>query len=110
MRLGKLAVCAALLAWGGLAQAAPDAAKVKDILTKNTCLACHAIDKKLVGPSYQDVAAKYKDDAGAADVLAKHIKEGSSGVWGPIPMPPNPNISDADIQTVVEWLIAGAPQ
>jgi cytochrome c len=110
MRFGTMATLVALAAWGGLAQAAPDPAKILEILGKNSCLACHAVDKKLVGPAYRDVAAKHKGDADAAAVLAKHIKEGSSGVWGPIPMPPNPSISDADIKLVVEWVLEGAPQ
>ncbi len=108
--LGKLTALVALTACSGLAQAASDPAKVHEILSKNACLACHAVDKKLVGPAYQDVAAKHKGDADAAALLAKHIREGSSGVWGPIPMPPNPNISDADIKMVVEWVLEGAPQ
>lgn len=110
MKIGKIAALAAVLAWGGLAQAAPDPAQVHEILNKNACLACHAVDKKLVGPAYQEVAAKYKGDANAAATLAKHIKEGSVGVWGQIPMPPNANVSDADIKTVVDWILAGAPQ
>jgi cytochrome c len=94
----------------GSVQAAPDVAKVKEILAANACLACHAIDKKVVGPAYQDVGAKYKGKDGEAATIAKHIREGVSGLWGAIPMPPNKNISDADINVVVQWLIAGAPQ
>uniref|UniRef100_UPI0033413AB8 c-type cytochrome n=1 Tax=Castellaniella defragrans TaxID=75697 RepID=UPI0033413AB8 len=109
MKLSAIALCASLLAMGSAAHAAPDyETQVKGILTKNGCLACHTVEKKLIGPAYQDVAAKHKDQADAAEVLAKHIKGGSTGVYGPIPMPPNVGISDADIQTVVEWLIAGA--
>lgn len=110
MKLGKLAVAIPLIVWGGLAQAAPDPAKVQEILSKNACLACHAVDKKVVGPAYKDIAAKHKDDANAPALLAKHIKEGSSGVWGPVPMPPNANITDDEIKLVVEWVLAGAPQ
>lgn len=99
-----------LMAFGSVHAAAPDPAKVHDILAKNNCLACHAVDKKVVGPAYKDVAAKYKDDANAPKQLATHIRNGSSGVWGPVPMPPNPGISDEDIQTVVDWLMAGAPE
>lgn len=109
MKLPAIALCASLLAMAGAAQAAPDYAQVKDILSKNACLACHAVDKKVIGPSYQEVAAKRKGEADAAEVLTKHIRSGSSGVYGPVPMPPNAGISDADIKTVVEWLIAGAP-
>ncbi len=109
MKLPAIALCASLLAVAGASQAAPDYAQVKDILSKNACLACHAVDKKVIGPSYQEVAAKRKGEADAAEVLTKHIRSGSSGVYGPVPMPPNAGISDADIKTVVEWLVAGAP-
>jgi cytochrome c len=106
--LVKVAVAAGALTAGG-AQAA-DIAKVKDILTANACMACHTIEKKVVGPSYTEVGAKYKGKEAEAATLTKHVREGSSGVWGPIPMPPNKNISDADLKIVVDWLIAGAPQ
>ncbi|WP_424260877.1 c-type cytochrome [Castellaniella sp.] len=107
--MSALALCIPLLALGQTAVAAPDYAQVKDILTKNACLACHTVDKKVIGPAYQEVAAKHKGQADAVAVLTKSIKEGSSGQYGPIPMPPNAGISDADIKTVVEWLVAGAP-
>ena len=96
---------------GGTQQAAtaPDPAEVQQILTKNACLACHAVDSKLVGPSYRDVAEKYADDTNAAETIAQHIKQGSSGIWGPIPMPPNPGVSDDDLTKVVNWVLAGAP-
>ncbi|MGB6007823.1 c-type cytochrome [Castellaniella sp.] len=109
MKLSALMLCIPLLALGQAAQAAPDFAQVKDILTKNACLACHAVDKKVIGPGYDEVAARHKGQADAAAILTKHIKEGSTGNYGPIPMPPNAGISDADIRTVVEWLVAGAP-
>jgi cytochrome c len=71
------------------------------------CLACHAVDKKLVGPSYKEVAAKYKGDPKAEAMLVKKVKEGGAGVWGQIPMPPNsPRVSDANIQTLVKWVLA----
>lgn len=109
MKLPILAVALPLVVAAPFAQAAPDYAQVQEILTKNACLACHAVDKKVVGPAYTEVAEKHKGQADAAELLAKHIREGSSGVYGPVPMPPNVGISDADIKTVVEWLIAGAP-
>lgn len=90
-------------------QGAPDAARAKQIASQHACLGCHAADKKLVGPSYQDVAAKYKGDAGAREHLAQKIKAGGSGVWGPVPMPPNPSLSDADVQVLIDWVLAGAP-
>lgn len=109
MKLKALALCVPLLAFGSVAHAAPDYAQVNEILSKNACLACHKVDAKLVGPAYIEVAEKHKGQADAAAILTKHIKEGSSGVYGPVPMPPNAGISDADIKVVVEWLIAGAP-
>ena len=109
MKLAAIALCVSMLALGSAAHAAPDFAQVNDILSKNACLACHGVDKKIVGPAYTDVAAKHAGQADAAEILTKHIKEGSAGVYGPIPMPPNTGISDADIKTVVEWLVGGAP-
>ena len=76
----------------------------------NACMGCHAIDRKLVGPSFQQVAEKYKGDAQASVKLEKKVKDGGAGVWGSIPMPSHPRMSDADIKTVVAWVLAGAPQ
>ncbi|MHA6846325.1 c-type cytochrome [Ralstonia syzygii] len=90
-------------------QAAVDAARAQTIANQNACLGCHAANRKLVGPSYQDVAAKYKGDAGAQAKLVKKVREGGLGVWGQIPMPANPKISDADLKTVIDWVLAGAP-
>lgn len=73
---------------------------------KNGCMACHAVDKKLVGPAYQDVAKKYTGMS--ADELAKSIKAGGSGKWGPVPMPAQPALSDADAKTLAAWILAGA--
>jgi cytochrome c len=64
------------------------------------------MDKKVIGPSYQDVAAKYKGDAGAEAKLVAKIKNGGAGVWGQIPMPPNPNVPEADIKTLVKWVLS----
>ena len=91
---------------GGVASAADvDAAKAKQLAQKYNCLACHAEDKKLVGPAYKDVAKKYKGDAGAAAKLAAKVKAGGGGVWGTIPMPPN-NVPDAEIKTMVDWVLS----
>ena len=95
---------AALLA-SGAAHAALDNAQAEAMMKKDGCAACHAIDKKLVGPSYLDVANKYRNDKGAAANLAKKVKAGGSGVWGQIPMPPNAAVSDADIKDLVEWIL-----
>jgi cytochrome c len=72
---------------------------------KYNCLACHQVDKKVVGPAYKDVAKKYKGKAGAAAMLAEKVKKGGSGVWGPIPMPPNPAVPDADLKKLVDWIL-----
>jgi cytochrome c len=90
---------------GGAANAAVDAAKAKQLAQKYNCLACHAEDKKLVGPAYKEVAKKYKGDKSAEDKLVGKVKNGGGGVWGTIPMPPN-NVPDADIKVLVEWVLS----
>lgn len=75
---------------------------------KNACTACHAVDKKIVGPAYQDVAKKYAGKKDAAATLAANIKAGGAGKWGPVPMPPQPALSDADIKTLAAWILGGA--
>ena len=79
------------------------------IARANACMGCHAVDRKLVGPSFQQVAEKYKGNAGAPALLSKKVKDGGAGVWGAIPMPAHPAMNDADIRTVVDWVLAGAP-
>jgi cytochrome c5 len=83
-----------------------DMAGGQALMQKDGCAACHAIDKKLVGPAYQDVAAKYKDDKGAAARLAQKVKAGGSGAWGQVPMPPNAAVSDDDIKSLVAWILS----
>jgi cytochrome c len=78
----------------------------EELAKKNACTACHAIDKKLVGPSYKDVAAKYRNDKGAEAKLAEKVKKGGSGVWGQVPMPPNASVKDEDIKTLVKWILS----
>ena len=74
---------------------------------KSACTACHAVDKKIVGPSFKDVAAKYRTDKGAEAKLVEKVKKGGVGVWGQVPMPPNsPQVKDADIQTLVKWVLS----
>ena len=90
--------------------AAPvDIANAQAIYKANACASCHQADRKLVGPAYRDIAAKYKNDAGAQAHLEKVVRNGGSGVWGAIPMPSHPRMSDSDIRTVVSWILAGAP-
>jgi len=100
----NVAICGAALAWLGASSAAK-AADATPLLAKYNCTACHTVDKKLVGPSYKEVAAKYAGDAGAAAKLEQKVKAGGTGVWGQIPMPPN-NVPDADLKTIVEWILS----
>lgn len=69
------------------------------------CMACHAVDRKLVGPALKDVAIKYANDKTAADKLATKIQKGGSGVWGPVPMPSNTQVSDADAKKLATWVL-----
>ena len=100
----KSVLISALLA-AGLVASAPAFAN-KDLATKSGCMACHAVDKKLVGPAYQEVAKKYK----AADeaMLIDKVKKGGKGTWGQIPMPPNDKLKDEDVKTLVKWVLGGA--
>lgn len=82
-----------------------DLAAGQALMQKAGCSACHAVDKKIVGPAYQDVAAKYKGDAGAQARLAQKVKGGGVGVWGPVPMPPNSWVPDSDINALVSWIL-----
>ncbi|MCE2680600.1 MAG: c-type cytochrome [Burkholderiales bacterium] len=77
-----------------------------ELAKSKNCLACHAVDQKLVGPSYKEVSAKYKGDAGAVAKMATKIQKGGAGAWGPVPMPPHPNVSDAEAQTLAKWVLA----
>ena len=90
------------------ATAAAPAFANADLAKKHNCLACHQVDKKVVGPSFRDIAAKHKGDAGAAAKLYEKVKKGGGGVYGPVPMPPNANVPDADIKAMVDWVLAGA--
>ena len=99
------AVALGLLSLTSPAAAATSDAAATQLLTKYNCQACHTVDKKLVGPSYKEVAAKYAGDASEPAKLEQKIKNGGSGVWGAIPMPPN-NVPDADLKTLVEWILA----
>ena len=89
-----------------LAIAALPAAANEELAKKNACTACHAVDKKVVGPAFKEVAAKYRGDKTAEAKLVKKVKEGGVGVWGQVPMPPNSAVSDKDIQTLVKWVLS----
>jgi cytochrome c len=97
---------------GVLAAEAPAAFSTADamnIARKNACMGCHAVDRKLVGPSFLQIAGKYKGDAQAQARLETKVKDGGSGVWGVLPMPSHRSMNGADIKTVVGWILAGAP-
>jgi cytochrome c len=91
----------------GLSIVSPALANL-DLAKKNACIACHAVDKKLVGPAYQEVAKKYAGQKDAETTLAKSIKAGGSGKWGAVPMPAQPNLSDADALVLAKWVLGGA--
>ena len=76
------------------------------MLTKYGCVACHAVDRKVIGPAFKEVAAKYRGQAGAEAHLAEKVRAGGAGVWGDIPMSPNPQVPDQDLQTLVKWVLA----
>jgi cytochrome c len=95
----------AIVLAGALAMASTAAFANADLAKAKNCLACHAVDKKIVGPAYKDVAAKYANDKGAVDRLAKKVREGGVGVWGAVPMPANPQVNEAEARTLVQWVL-----
>lgn len=92
-----------LVVLAGLA-AAPAFAQL-ELAQKKNCMACHAVDKKVLGPAYKDVAAKYAGQKDAVDKLAAKVMKGGSGVWGNIPMPANPQVTDAEAKQLVQWIL-----
>jgi len=97
----RTVIVAALAA--GVVVAAPVRAD-EALAKKYNCLACHQVDKKVVGPAYKDIAKKYK--AADAAKLVEKVKKGGGGVWGPVPMPPNPAVPDADLKKLVDWILS----
>ena len=101
-------VKAMLVVLAGAAISAPALADDKEaeaLAKKHNCLACHSVDKKSIGPAYQEIAKKYKGQQDAAAKLQDKVKKGGQGVWGPVPMPPNAAVPDADIKTLVAWVL-----
>ncbi len=94
------AVAALVLGISGVASADQALAQ------KNACMSCHGVDKKIVGPAFKEVAAKYKNDKGAEAALVAKVKTGGKGVWGQIPMPPNPQVKDEDAKKIVHWILS----
>lgn len=100
MKLIKTLIAVAMLCTGAASWANPELAKQKN------CMACHAVDAKLVGPAFKSVADKYRKDAGAEARLATKIVKGGGGVWGPMPMPANTNVSEAEAKTLARWVLS----
>jgi cytochrome c len=99
-------IAIALAGAGILVAASLPAAASEALAKKHNCFACHQVDKKVVGPSYKQVAAKYANDKGAQAKLADKVKKGGAGVWGQVPMPPNAAVPDADVQALVKWILS----
>jgi cytochrome c len=106
MKFAMTLIAAATAALIAPAVNAADAKAAEALAKSSGCLACHTVDKKLVGPSYKEIADRYRKDKGAAATLAKKVKAGGKGVWGDIPMPPNAHVKDADINTLVAWILS----
>lgn len=102
MRLRPVLVATALC----LGLASGSALANADLAKARNCVACHAPDKKVVGPSYQQIAAKYANDKSAVANLTRKVREGGSGVWGQVPMPPNPQVSAEEAATLAQWVLS----
>jgi cytochrome c len=77
-----------------------------DLAQKKNCMACHAVDKKLVGPAYKEMASKYAGQKDAVDKLTQKVLKGGAGVWGAVPMPANPQVNEAEAKQLVEWILS----
>ena len=100
----KSSLLAQLIVAAAVTVAAPAFAD-QALATAKNCMACHAVDKKLVGPSYKEVAAKYAGDKTAVDKLAGKIMKGGSGIWGSVPMPANAQVNEAEAKTLAAWVM-----
>ncbi len=76
-----------------------------DLAQKKNCMACHAVDKKVVGPGYKEIATKYASQKDAVDTLAQKVIKGGAGVWGPVPMPANAQVNEAEAKQLVQWIM-----
>ncbi|QHE78467.1 c-type cytochrome [Hydrogenophaga sp. PBL-H3] len=99
----------ALLALSNTTALAQNAAAAKTLASKSACLACHAVDKKLVGPAFKDVAAKHQGQADALDKVSARIRSGGVGLYGPVPMPAQAQLKDDELKLLAGWILAGAP-
>lgn len=101
---------AALLTLFSGAALAQNAAAAKALASKSACLACHAVDKKLVGPAFKEVAAKHAGQADALEKVSARIKSGGAGMYGPVPMPAQAQLKDDELKLLAGWILAGAPE
>ena len=101
--MGIIAAVSVMLATPAVAV---DMAAGKALAQKSGCLACHTVEKKVVGPAFKDIAAKYKGNAKAEEMLITKVTKGGSGVWGPVPMPANAKVTPEDMKTLVQWALA----
>ena len=97
------AASAALLMMSGVASAGEDG---RALAQKSACMSCHGVDKKIVGPAFVDVAKKYAGDKGAQAMLVAKVEKGGKGVWGQVPMPPNPQVKPEDVNTIIAWVLS----
>jgi cytochrome c len=102
---GKAAVAVAPVVAVTAASAGPN---VQQLLTNNACMACHAVDSKVIGPAFREVGAKHKSRSDAEAYLIRKMKEGGQGVWGAVPMPPQPNLKEVDAKAIAGWILGGA--
>ena len=98
----KRAIVLATLSLGAVGPALADLA----LATSKNCMSCHAVERKVLGPAFKDIAARYKDNKGAADMLATKIMKGGSGAWGVLPMPANTQVSEADAKKLAAWVLS----
>lgn len=98
--MNKIIIAALLTSGAGAALANPELAQ------KKNCMTCHAVANKIVGPAFKDVAAKYATDKEAVKKLTEKVLKGGSGVWGPVPMPPNAQVNSAEAEALVKWLLS----
>ena len=103
--MSKRLITPALVAVGLLFGIASNVQASEALAKSKNCMACHAVDKKMVGPSYKDVSAKYKGK-GAEATLGTHGRKGSKGVWGPVPMPANAQVNEAEAKKLVDWVLS----
>jgi cytochrome c len=108
--LKAASIATLLFFWASTGHASTNNAKAFAIAKQNACLGCHAVNKKIVGPSFQDIALKYRNNPSANTFLKNKIQKGGAGSWGVVPMPANTKLSDAELSILLPWILQGAPE